>query len=69
MRVRGRGGPVLQPGVYFPEGAADFPKGQPLPVITDAARDRLLIHPEHAFLIPAGAVLPFNPRGPVFRLA
>ena len=69
VRVRGRGGTVLQPGVDLVESAADFPKAGPLLVITDAACDRVRIHREHAFLIPAGAVLPFTPRGPVFRFA
>jgi len=67
VRVRGRGGTVLQPGVDLLETAADFPKDGPLLVITDAQCDRVRIRREHAFLIPAGAVLPFAPRGPVFR--
>jgi hypothetical protein len=46
----------------------DFPKTGPLLVITDGACDVLRIRREHAFLIPAGAGLPFAPRGPVFRV-
>jgi hypothetical protein len=38
-------------------------------VITDGWCDRVRIEREHAFLIPAGAVLPFAPRGPVFRFS
>jgi hypothetical protein len=68
-RIRGRGGTVLQPGVDLLEGAADFPKDGPLLIITDAQCDRVRVRREHAFLIPAGAALPFVPRGPVFRFA
>jgi len=69
VRVRGRGGTVLQPGVDLLEAAADFPRRGPLLVITDAQCDRVRIRREHAFLVPAGALLPFAPRGPVFRFA
>lgn len=69
VRVRGRGGTVLQPGVDALESARDFPKDGPLLVITDGLCDRVRIRREHAFLIPAGASLPFVPRGPVFRLS
>jgi VWA-like domain (DUF2201) len=69
VRVRGRGGTVLQPGVDVLESARDFPKDGPLLVITDGLCDRVRIRREHAFLIPAGASLPFVPRGPVFRLS
>jgi predicted metal-dependent peptidase len=68
VRVRGRGGTVLQPGVDLLEAAPDFPKDGPVLVITDGYCDRVRIRREHAYLIPAGAVLPFVPRGPVFRL-
>lgn len=67
VRVRGRGGTVLQPGVDMLEAAADFPKDGPVLVITDGWCDRVRVKREHAFLIPAGATLPFRPRGPVFR--
>ncbi len=67
VRVRGRGGTVLQPGVDLLETALDFPKDGPILVLTDARCDRVRIRREHAFLVPAGALLPFVPRGPVFR--
>jgi len=38
-------------------------------VITDAVTDRVRARREHAFLTPAGATLPFTPRGPVFRFS
>jgi predicted metal-dependent peptidase len=68
VRVRGRGGTVLQPGVDLLEGAKDFPTKGPILVITDAECDRLRIRREHAFLIPHGKRLPFTPKGPVFRM-
>ncbi|MER5424735.1 vWA domain-containing protein [Streptosporangium roseum] len=68
VRVRGRGGTVLQPGVNLLERAEDFPPDGPILLITDGYCDVLRIRREHAFLIPEGARLPFAPRGPVFRL-
>jgi len=69
VRIRGRGGTVLQPGIDLLEHAPDFPDDGPILVITDAWIDRVRIKREHAFLIPAGAVLPFPARGPVFRFS
>jgi predicted metal-dependent peptidase len=69
VRVRGRGGTVLQPGVDLLLAAPDFPRDGPVLVITDGWTDRLRISREHAFLVPAGATLPFPPRGPVFRFS
>ncbi|WP_405527948.1 hypothetical protein OG592_08760 [Streptomyces avidinii] len=69
VRVHGRGGTVLQPGIDLLLRAEDFPPGAPVLVITDGWTDTLRIRREHAFLIPQGASLPFTPRGPVFRLA
>lgn len=68
VRVRGRGGTVLQPGVDLLLRADDFPPGAPVLVITDGWCDVLRVRREHAYLVPAGASLPFTPRGPVFRL-
>ncbi|GGL32436.1 hypothetical protein GCM10014719_37130 [Planomonospora parontospora subsp. antibiotica] len=68
VRVRGRGGTVLQPGVDLLQRAEDFPPEGPILVITDGWCDVLRIRREHAFLIPEGARLPFAPRGPVFRM-
>ncbi|OUE20362.1 hypothetical protein BFL34_01177 [Clavibacter michiganensis] len=69
VRVRGRGGTVLQPGVHLLERAPDFPDDGPILVITDGAIDVLRIRRTHAFLIPEGASLPFHPKGPVFRFS
>jgi hypothetical protein len=69
VRVRGRGGTVLQPGIDLLLAAPDFPKDGPVLVITDGWTDSVRISREHAFLIPASATLPFPPRGPVFRFS
>jgi len=68
VRVRGRGGTALQPGIDLLERAADFPAKGPLLVITDGACDRLQVRRDHAFLLPRGRALPFAPKGPVFRV-
>ena len=69
VRVRGRGGTILQPGIDLLEKAPDFPADGPILVITDTGCDHVRLHRDHAFLIPAGTRLPFSPRGPVFKLA
>ena len=69
VRVRGRGGTVLQPGVELLEQAKDFPREAPLLIITDCECDRLnLFGRDHAFLVPKGRSLPFPAKGPVFYL-
>jgi predicted metal-dependent peptidase len=69
VRVRGRGGTILQPGIDLLQRAPDFPPDGPLLVITDGACDRLQVRREHAFLVPPGRSLPFVPKGPVFRIS
>ncbi|MFD6926004.1 hypothetical protein ACFV99_38105 [Streptomyces sp. NPDC059944] len=68
VRVRGRGGTVLQPGIDLLHRADDFPPGAPVLVITDGYCDVLRVRREHAYLIPQGGRLPFTARGPVFRV-
>ncbi|GHU66293.1 hypothetical protein AGMMS49983_15640 [Clostridia bacterium] len=70
VRVRGRGGTVLQPGIDCLHRSEDFPEDAPILVITDGyCENRLIFHGrEHAFLIPQGRVLPFPPKGSVFRV-
>jgi predicted metal-dependent peptidase len=68
VRVRGRGGTVLQPGIDLLERAEDFPGTAPILLITDGECDVLRVRREHAYLVPQGAGLPFTPRGPVFRM-
>lgn len=45
-----------------------FPPDGPILLITDGACDHVRVRREHAFLVPAGARLPFTPKGPVFRV-
>nr|WP_131831460.1 hypothetical protein [Pseudofrankia asymbiotica] len=68
VKVRGRGGTRLQPGLDALDRALDFPADAPVLVITDGGCDVLRIRRSHAYLIPTGAHLPFTPRGPVFRI-
>ena len=69
VKVRGRGGTKLQPGIDLLDEDVTFPKEAPLLIITDGACDRLNLRGRnHAFLLPAGNRLPFTPHGPVFRL-
>jgi predicted metal-dependent peptidase len=68
VKVRGRGGTILQPGIDLLERAEDFPKEGPLLIITDGQCDKLSIRREHAFLLPVGRDLPFVPKGQVFRI-
>ncbi|MEH0574400.1 hypothetical protein QBA54_07855 [Streptomyces sp. B21-108] len=68
VRVHGRGGTVLQPGIDLLHRADDFPPGAPLLVITDGWCDTLRVRREHAYLIPQGRHLPFTAQGPVFRV-
>jgi predicted metal-dependent peptidase len=69
VKVKGRGGTVLQPAVDLLEKADDFPKKGPLLIITDGYCDKLCIRRVHAFLLPEGHALPFVPKGKVFRLS
>jgi predicted metal-dependent peptidase len=69
VKVRGRGGTILQPGIDLLEHTEDFPKEGPLLIITDGLCDKLAIHREHAFLLPIGHSLPFPPKGEIFRIS
>lgn len=69
VRVRGRGGTILQPGVNLLQSAHDFPDDAPILILTDAqCEPDLGVSREHAFVVPTGARLPFKPRGPVFEV-
>lgn len=69
VRVKGRGGTVLQPGINLLETAEDFPAKGPILIITDGECDKLTIRREHAFLIPRGKHLPFSPWGKIFQFS
>lgn len=67
VKVQGRGGTVLQPGVNALERAADFPQNGPILIITNGQiEEHLDISHEHAYLLPKGCHLPFKARGEVF---
>jgi len=68
VKVRGRGGTILQPGIDRLERAADFPEKGPILAITDGSCDHFQVRREHAILLPEGRSLPFPPKGKVFRL-
>lgn len=68
VKVKGRGGTVLQPGINLLERAEDFPKEGPILIITDGGCDRLVVKRDHAFLMPSYGRLPFAPKGKVFRI-
>ncbi|MDR1301101.1 MAG: hypothetical protein LBK43_01340 [Treponema sp.] len=69
VKVKGRGGTVLQPGIDLLKTAGDFPETAPILIITDGyCEDHLVLYGrEHAYLIPEGRSLPFVPKGKVFR--
>jgi predicted metal-dependent peptidase len=69
VKIKGRGGTVLQPAVDLLEKAPDFPPTGPILIITDGWTDRLHVHRDHAFVIPVANKLPFVPRGPVFWIS
>lgn len=67
VKVYGRGGTVLQPGVDLLLKAKDFPKDAPILIITDGdVEPSLIVKRDHAFLIPKGKRLPFRTWGKVF---
>ncbi|HWT73172.1 MAG TPA: VWA-like domain-containing protein, partial [Mobilitalea sp.] len=69
VKIKGRGGTVLQPGIDLLENAEDFPEEAPILIITDGYCDKVVLHGrEHAFLVPQGANLPFLSKGKVFRM-
>jgi predicted metal-dependent peptidase len=66
VKVKGRGGTILQPGINLLHRADDFPPDAPILIITDTECDRLSVPRDHAYLIPDGKNLPFPPKGQVF---
>lgn len=69
VKIRGRGGTQLQPGIDLLQSTPDFPKTAPILIITDGyCEPHVAIAREHAFLLTPGGRLPFAPRGPVFRI-
>ena len=68
VKIKGRGGTVLQPAIELLQKAEDFPKNGPILIITDGFTDRLRISNPHAFVLPIGNRLPFIPKGDVFYI-
>ena len=68
VKVKGRGGTVLQPGIDVIEKAKDFPKEGPILIITDGMCDSFKVKRDHAILIPLNGTLPFIPKGKVLRM-
>jgi len=68
VKVKGRGGTVLQPAISFLRNTEDFPKKGPILIITDGEIDRLSVPGIYAFVLPEGARLPFIAKGEVFRM-
>jgi predicted metal-dependent peptidase len=69
VKILGRGGTILQPGIDLLERADNFPKDGPILIITDGACDHFRTARDHAILLPEGRSLPFPARGRVFRLS
>jgi predicted metal-dependent peptidase len=69
VRVRGRGGTVLQSAVNLLIRQRDFPKDCPVLIITDGfCESDLQVARDHAFLLSPGRRLPFPTRKPVFEM-
>lgn len=67
VEVKGRGGTRLQPAIDLLEAAEDFPKDGPILLITDGQiESKIMIHREHAWLIPEGKRLPFRTKASIF---
>jgi len=69
VKLHGRGGTVLMPGIRLLERADDFPTDAPILVITDGDCDVVTTPREHAFLIPERGKLAFRTERPVFRFS
>ncbi len=70
VKVRGRGGTVLQPGLDMLHKAKDFPEKAPILIITDGwCENNLVVRRDHAYLLPLGRYLSFNPKGQVFHIS
>ncbi len=69
VKVIGRGGTRLQPGIDLLQKAKDYPKNGPILVITDGEiESHLDFDREHAFILPQGCRLPFKTKSEVFYM-
>ena len=69
VKVKGRGGTILQPAVDLLLGAKNFPNDAPILIVTDGWIDFLTVRRTHAYLLPLGRGLPFRPQGEVFYVS
>ncbi|NCQ52195.1 hypothetical protein GW796_09980 [archaeon] len=61
VKVKGRGGTVLQQAVNYLENCIDFPNDAPILILTDGFfESSLVVKREHAFLVPNRAYLPIR---------
>lgn len=68
VKIKGRGGTVLQQAVNYLENIHDFPKEAPILILTDGYfEENLTVKREHAFLVPHKSCLPIKTRGEVFE--
>lgn len=68
IKVKGRGGTVIQQAVNYLQNVSDFPQAAPILILTDGyIEDDLEVQRDHAFMVPNRHTLPFIPHGPVFE--
>lgn len=68
VKVKGRGGTVLQQAVNYLENVKDFPVNAPILILTDGFFEPTLkVKRDHAFLLPNRHDLPIVPTGQVFE--
>lgn len=61
LKMKGRGGTVLQQAVNYLENCLDFPEDAPILILTDGFfEESLIVKREHAFLVPNKHYLPIN---------
>jgi predicted metal-dependent peptidase len=61
MKVKGRGGTVLQQAVNYLQNCLDFPDNAPILILTDGFFEgNLTVEREHAFLVPNKAYMPIT---------
>ncbi|MCC7064399.1 MAG: peptidase [Planctomycetes bacterium] len=68
LKVQGRGGTRLQPGIDLLVHSDTFPPDGPILILTDGMCEVLSVPRSHAFVLIGGRRLPFRPVGPVFEL-
>ena len=68
VKVKGRGGTIIQQAVNYLQIQKNFPENAPILILTDGfIEEDLKVQREHAFLVPNRYNLPFKPRGEVFE--